>query len=435
MRGREHLPPRASQAVPRADAGCPEQSRGGAATLPFPPEATDPPQAGEDVSPARASVAPHATASITRRTRAVRRRRTRSSEICFMRSVICSGEASGPSSLRIPLTLAAKSEYDWHPRQIPARVKRRHGRWQLAQRTQGHCRGTRTTRKVGGNRMAGCLPEQRVADTISLNLNDRQANLLHQSHRQQLVHPGYHRWPADAASPGDGAVAHPDRAVRPADLGRQSVEHEFGNRGQTPRRYRVHVGWSLAETRKRGSLGVSRFTGPVKILTGFVYRDFRWQRQTPFAGESPVCRSRGRCRPGRRWQCVDAPDERPGSVQAWPQKACGRPCRSAVLRVRQSRTYAALALVATPQAHGVSRRPRSGCCRAASPGAKPPCLSTFSACVVGHGPFLSSGLIRRLSVAIARAASATQDSSARQRNDAGADCFTVSPTLSLPGKC
>ena len=38
-------------------------------------------------------------------------------------------------------------------------------------------------------------------------------------------------------------------------------------------------------------------------------------------------------------------------------------------------------------------RPRSGCCRAASPGAKPPCLSTVSACVVGHCPFLSSGLI------------------------------------------
>ena len=46
--------------------------------------------------------------------------------------------------------------------------------------------------------MAGCLPEQRVADAIRLNLIHRQAHLLHQPQRQQLVHPGYHRWPADA---------------------------------------------------------------------------------------------------------------------------------------------------------------------------------------------------------------------------------------------
>src|ERR1039458_10647562 len=64
---RERLPAQASQAAPRGDAGYRERSRGGGATLPFPPEAAIPPQAGEGVSPARASVAPHATASIDRK--------------------------------------------------------------------------------------------------------------------------------------------------------------------------------------------------------------------------------------------------------------------------------------------------------------------------------------------------------------------------------
>src|ERR1035438_4659037 len=41
-----------------------------------------------------------------------------------------------------------------------------------------------------------------------------------------------------------------------------------------------------------------------------------------------------------------------------------------------------------PQAHGVSRRPRSGCCPA-SPGAKPPCLFTFKVCVANPFPFRS----------------------------------------------
>ena len=65
--------------------------------------------------------------------RGVRRRRPRSSAICFMRSAICSSDASVPSSERISLTRAARSESALHPRQTPARVRRRHGRRQLAQ--------------------------------------------------------------------------------------------------------------------------------------------------------------------------------------------------------------------------------------------------------------------------------------------------------------
>src|ERR1017187_7234079 len=38
-------------------------------------------------------------------------------------------------------------------------------------------------------------------------------------------------------------------AVRPAGLGRQSVEHEFAYRGQVLGRDRVHIGGSLAESR------------------------------------------------------------------------------------------------------------------------------------------------------------------------------------------
>src|ERR1019366_6619242 len=62
-------------------------------------------------------------------------------------------------------------------------------------------------------------------------------------------------------------------AVRPAGLGRQSVEHEFAYRRQVLGRDRVHIGGSPAESPLRGRLGVSRFTGPVRILTGFLYRD------------------------------------------------------------------------------------------------------------------------------------------------------------------
>jgi hypothetical protein len=66
----------------------------------------------------------HATAPITRRTRAVRRRRPRSSSSCFRRVAICSGVASGPSSVRTSLIRAARSESALQLRQSPALVRR-----------------------------------------------------------------------------------------------------------------------------------------------------------------------------------------------------------------------------------------------------------------------------------------------------------------------
>src|ERR1017187_10374040 len=86
--------------------------------------------------------------------------------------------------------------------------------------------------------------------------------------------------------------------------------------------------------------------------------------------------------------------ELPRSAWRLPQMASGSPYRSAVLRVRRSQTYAASTFRPAPQAHGVSRRPRSGCCRAASPGAKPPCLSAFRACPDGEGEHPEAGLVQ-----------------------------------------
>jgi len=62
-----------------------------------------------------------ATAPITRRTRAVRRRRPRSSATSFRRSAICSGDASGPNSTRTARTRAARSMSALHSRQRPER--------------------------------------------------------------------------------------------------------------------------------------------------------------------------------------------------------------------------------------------------------------------------------------------------------------------------
>ena len=79
---------------------------------------------------------------------------------------------------QVGISLAAAA--DSRTRQAPARSVA------IGARPHGYCRGTRWTGNLGGSRSRSRFPKQRVADTISLNLIQRQAHLLHQPQSQQL---------------------------------------------------------------------------------------------------------------------------------------------------------------------------------------------------------------------------------------------------------
>ncbi len=102
-----------------------------------------------------------ATASITRRTPAVRRHCLRSSAISFMRSVICSGDALGPSSARTSLTRAARSRVGLAP---AANARALHSRArEMAQRTNGHGGRRRRGDRCLDRHLGGSWPRIRPA--------------------------------------------------------------------------------------------------------------------------------------------------------------------------------------------------------------------------------------------------------------------------------